>query len=70
MKEAQQLFSQATQAALRNNFVEMSTDIEIRKAVFEADFGYPAKAREDALECSSCRIRKCDGTSVRSARTC
>ncbi len=49
MREAQQLFSQATQAAQRNNFVEMATDIEVRKAVFEADFGYPAEAREDAL---------------------
>jgi tetratricopeptide (TPR) repeat protein len=49
MKEAQQLFSQAIQVAQRKNFVETATDIQARKAVFEADFGHTREAREDAL---------------------
>jgi DNA-binding winged helix-turn-helix (wHTH) protein/tetratricopeptide (TPR) repeat protein len=50
MGEARQLFSEAKQTALRNNFVELATDIQVKKAGFEADFGLVREAREDALD--------------------
>jgi tetratricopeptide (TPR) repeat protein len=50
IKEAQRLFAEAAQGALKNNFVEFAADIRLNQALFEAELGLQRDAREHALE--------------------
>ena len=50
MSEARQLFSQARQAALDHNFVEMAATVDLDEASLEADLSYTKEARQHALD--------------------
>lgn len=50
IKEAQRLFAEAEQDAIKNNLVEFAANIRLNQAAFEAELGLQRDAREHALE--------------------
>jgi tetratricopeptide (TPR) repeat protein len=50
IKEAQRLFAEAEQGAIKNNLVEFAANMRLNQAAFEAEMGLQRDAREHALE--------------------